>query len=166
MFFHTYTFYWILAGICLYAVATRGLFRATNNMRLSLIDLAADLIKEPSIPDSIKTKIRLSLDDVHSVRAAWGMMLCLFMISFAPPFINPSIAGLDDLPKETQRKLDAFLNRWYLSTIANSVLATIISMTLIVIVFAFFSSIHPIARLIMGKRRAHMVGHDRGHAHA
>jgi hypothetical protein len=162
--FHTYAFYWVAAGLCFYAVATRGLFRATNNLRMSLIDLAAELIKSPDFPAEQKEMVKFTLDEVHSARAAWRLTFMLLLSLVIFPFVRVP-DPMSNIPRKLQPTFDAFITRWVIATVSNSLPATIIFVVVFVIFAAFVSSIKPIGRLLIGRRNK-MSGHTGHAAHA
>jgi hypothetical protein len=145
-----------------YAVATRGLFRATNGLRLSLVDLGAELLESPDVSAAKKEIIRSSLDDVHSARSAWGITVLLPIALITFPFWRAPADLSARLPGTLQATFETFLNRWFITTISNSVTATILCTIFVVIVSAFASSMYPLALLVMRKRG---VSHTK-HAHA
>jgi hypothetical protein len=162
VFFHTYTFYWVLAGICIYAVATRGLFRVTNNWRLSLIDLAAELKESPDFPQDRKGLILRTLDDVHSARAAWHLTFLFLQMIIVLPFVRkPHSTSMTNVPRKLQAAFDLFATRCIIATVSNSVLASLV-FVMAAIITAAFSSIQPIGRLLIsGRDRA--ADHHPGH---
>lgn len=133
--FHTYAFYWVAFGIALYAIATRGLFRATNNWRVSLIELASTLIKNPEFPDDKKEAIILALDDVHSARAAWRLTFRLIRNLTLYIFFGkrPSSNSLSNLPRGLQTVCDMFIARWAVATVSNSVLASLVFVMVVIL---------------------------------
>jgi hypothetical protein len=158
---HTSAVVWVAGGIIVYAIVTRGLFRVTNGLRMSLIDLAAELIQSPDVPEAKKELIRAGLDDVHSARSAWIMTILFPLAALSFPFVRRRSDLSSRLPGKLQGTFEAFMNRWAISTISNSVFATLIFTTMLVIVSAFVSSIYPIALLVMRRQ-----GSLHGHAHA
>jgi hypothetical protein len=150
----------VTAAFVFYAIAARGLFRATGWQRLSLVELAADLLKSPDVPQVRKDLIRDCLDDVHSARSAWGvaaMMPVAFVISW---FWHPSAELSAPLPGKLQNTFETFLRRWLIATIANSLLATIVCAVFALVISAFTSSLYPI-ELVMMRRHSHAP-----HSHA
>jgi hypothetical protein len=158
---HTYAFYWVIAGIALYAVATRGLFRATNNWRVSLIELASVLIENPEFPVENKEAIIRALDDVHSARAAWRLTLrlirnlTLYIFFGKRPAPNSSWTNL---PRGLQTVCDMFVARWAVATVSNSVLASFV-FVMVVIVAAAFTTIQPITQFLRRDKADGPAGH-------
>ena len=151
--FHTYAFYWVAAGITLYAIATRGLFRVTNNWRVSLIELAAELIESPEFPEDKKELIIQALDDVHSARAAWRLTFRFIRNVILYVFIGkPHSTSMSNLPRKLQTTCDLFVARWAISTVSNSVFASLV-FVVVAIVAAAFISIQPIGHFLIGKRK-------------
>jgi hypothetical protein len=154
--FHTNAIYWVAGGICLYAIAARGLFRATNNLRMYLIDLASELIKSPDFPADKKEMVLRMLDDVHSARAAWSLAFILLIGTIIIPFVSSPDSS--NVPRRLQPVFDEFVTRWVIATLSNSLLATLIFVVIFIIVAAFVSPIKPIIRWLI-ERRNKAMGH-------
>lgn len=160
--FHTNAFYWVLAAICLYAVATRGLFRATNGLRMSLIDLAAEITTSSDFPEEQKKIIHFALDEVYSAGAAWRLTFRLLRKVVTYPFVKTSAStAMNNFPRKLQLMCDLFVARWALVTVSNSVFASLI-FALTVIIFAAFSSIQLIGHSLI--KRRDKTPHDAVHA--
>jgi hypothetical protein len=158
--FHTYAFYWVAAGIAFYAVATRGLFRATNNWRVSLIDLATVLVENPEFPDNKKEAIIRALDDVHSAFAAWRLTFRLIRNLTLYIFfgIRPAPNSLTNLPRGLQTVCDMFVARWAIATVSNSVLASLV-FVIVVIIAAAFTTIQPVTQFLRRDKADGPAGH-------
>lgn len=159
--FHTNAPYLVAAALCLYAVATRGLFRATDGLRRSLIDLASEIIDDTSFPKEQKQIVLSSLDDVHSAKAAWRITFRLLkgMILYIFGSLRES-TSMSNLPRALQAKCDIFVSRWVLTTVSNSVAASIL-FTIILITFSAFFSIQTLSHLLIkrGQKADHHAVH-------
>lgn len=157
--FHTTAIIWVVLFIIGYAVATRGLFRSTHGLRLSLINLAAELIEDPDCPEYEKGKISEALDVVHSAKAAWWLVFCLVAYTISFPFIKTD----KRVSPRFQEKLSTFAFRWILATVTNSVPASILFVAIMIITAAVVSSAAPIIILMLNRDNKRTPGK---HAHA
>lgn len=146
-----------VAAVGIYAVASRGLFRATESLRWALLEIGERLINSESFPNCDKLDIRCRLDDVHSPLAAWKIVWSLFaIISRIISFRRPSPHDFEsDIPVEHRKDFRRFLSLWLFSTVANSPAAFIVFGYLYVILAACAASVTLLAEAIAERQSHH-----------
>jgi hypothetical protein len=135
----------------LYALVARGLFRATEEMRCSLIEIAETLLSDDGMPSDEKEAINQALSEVHSAAAARQMAAALFYVVLFPDkrLRDQARAEMNLVPKHLQHTFDAFQKRWVIATLGNSPISSAAVVLLIIVRFIFVSSMLPISHMLL-----------------
>jgi hypothetical protein len=139
--------------VILYAIIARGMFRATEPLRLETIEIGTQLLNDKIVNERQKRRIRKALADVHSERRAWEITLLLFFLAVTCPFHKFDLPKSDKVrnPEYVRDSLQQFQIRWLISTVANSPAAALIFTFLVSIVFAFARSLRALSDILMVK---------------
>lgn len=134
---------WVLGVVAFYAAVSRGFFAVTDSARQSMIDNAGALLDNDKVPDVEKRRIKMSLDGVHSGWSAWKLAFMAVRILVTAPFSAiGSAAEPDGIPGHLRREHEKFINRWLIATLGNSVLATTVFATAMVLSAAISLPVH------------------------
>lgn len=151
---------WAVGIFLLYALLSRGLFRATEEARQSLVDLAGSLIDSPKTSEVTKEVIRSMLDDAHSARSAWILALFALTIVFRLPFIKRAREENYDVPNHLRATYDSFNYRWIAATVGNSLAAAIVFAFGMFLAISIRLSLRSFAHALTTKHEGD--GHGRG----
>jgi hypothetical protein len=139
---------WFILVVVGYAIVARGLFRATDDLRLSLVDLAAPLLESEGVSEKQKRAVRKTLAHVHSARSAWVLVGMLLTVIVRLPFHKIN-SGNDEVPASLRINYETLKTRWIVVTLANSPLAIAIFGMILILFFAFVTSLLPLAGILM-----------------
>jgi hypothetical protein len=139
--------------VALYAIVARGMFRATEPLRLEAIEIGVQLLNDKVVDERQKHCIKKALADVHSERRAWELTLLLFFLAVTCPFHKCDVRKSDKsrIPEYMRESLQQFQIRWLISTVANSPAAALIFTFLISVVLAFAHSLRALSDILMVK---------------
>lgn len=138
-----------VAAVLIYGILSRGLFRATDDLRQSLVELSYPLLDSERVADRQKRTINAAMDDVHSALSAWKVVfLLIVVIGFIVTMRTPKIRE-NDVPSHLRQQFKTFRLRWLVSVLGNSPAALLVFSLIAVVFFAFVSSLVPIVNLIM-----------------
>lgn len=146
-------------AVLVYGMISRGLFRATEGLRFSLLDLSEPLLENPSVPEREKRRISMCLDEAHSARAAWGIVWALISGLWKFGMSRRRDCSPQDPVQQVPANLRAcygtFLTRYIVSTVTNSPAAAFVFT--VVIILSFCIVILPLVPLLFQARGPHEI---------
>jgi hypothetical protein len=95
-------------------------------MRYAALNLAAELIEDRHLSEEKRDELPYWLDDLYSRRAAWGIVRVSVIAAATIAFRRTKPGGLSQIPQRLQPKFNAFILRWTLGVLSNSLAATTI----------------------------------------
>lgn len=128
-----------------YTLATRGLFRTTEYIRMEMIDLAVPLLKCNEVSDCKKRRIGRMLDDVHSPRAAWRLVLTMAIFLIVSLFRSKTELKSSGMPPRFTGQYKDLQLWWLLATLSNSLAASVLFTFITIVHYAFDAKIKPLA---------------------
>ena len=120
------------AGLVFYAVLARGLFKATEPSRQLLLDLADKLTSSHQVSDAKKRAIIGRLSEVHSARSAWSMLFIVFYAAIVARTKDDDRLA-NGIPPHLAGDFQRFSAHWIIATLANSPIAALLAITIVIL---------------------------------
>ena len=147
----------IIAIVAFYAVIARGLFKITEPHRWDALELAEKLNHSAQVSDRIKITVQQRLTEVYSNWRAWQLVGLVICVAVMAPFksIRTHSKPLADIPAHLERDYDLFSKKWMIATLANSPLATLLFVTVTLLIVAFSISMSALFNALAFQRDHH-----------
>lgn len=153
-------FWWFGGTIIGYAILSRGLFLATDAARQSMIEHAAVLIESNAVSPEEKKRVRASLNDAYSWPMAWCVAATSAWLLILQLARRGQLAVESPVPPMLRANHDAFLARWLVATLGNSLAATIFFAIFALLNAALMVSFNTLSRSVAASAHHDAHGHQ------